>query len=644
MLGAVLTLDLDKLVEDTNFLEWSLTKRLLRGGPFTILPPLKALYLDADKEVYIEKAAQVTVSEYLINLMLYCTDIGWGGRGNCLYIFPFTPQISDFSNARIEPVILESPYLRGYREELKLKHLPAVTNNMGLKQGRRGFAYLRGSSQRQNLISVDADVVIFDEVDEMEEGTIEAGKKRAGSAKFPFYRGASTPKYPKRGIDAIVERSDKKVWMVKCTRCTHEHDLARLQELIFELPKETSLLQVDPGPIGTYCHIGSRFYVACPKCGHVLNVWNGNWVSTYTDNPSYGGYHIPKLISDHLDFDDLAKRADDERHGRLSEVAIQEFWNSDLGLPRAPQGSQLQYQEIYQCCEGTPDDFYFKSDDWFSWIDESYHIGMSYIGIDVAVRRCHVAIIGFPSHNEDLRAVSPNNYPVLLAAGSVALLEKNTDGQELDPLIHKWQAMRAVIDQMPEYKMAASFRSRFPGRVYTCHYPKWTNKGNKIYEFEPQKKIGTVAAGRTETLDVVFDVIRQAKIVFPRNIQQVGGNINKRGFGEFPAHLMNTTRIIDKETNQANYDEGAAPDHLVHAINYAFIAAKYNPLNGEALPSGMIPDSIDQFTASATRETHGAAIFMQLGLTSTTRGGDIGTRRTQRSGGLLIGPGTSGYS
>lgn len=636
-----LRIDFDALEAQASLREWSLRNRLLRGQPFSILPPLNALYDDNSKEVFVEKAAQVTISEYLINLALYGADSGWGGRGNVLYIFPATPQISDFSNARIEPVILESPYLRSSRQDIRNRTGRAEVNNIQLKQLRRGYIYLRGSNSRHQLISVDADIVIFDELDEMEEGTIEAGKKRTGSAKYPFYRGASTPKYPKRGIDAQLERSDKKVWMVKCERCGHQQDLAILQDLLFETPKskkKLGILQVDPSDKGTYCHIGTRYYIGCHKCQHVLNVWNGEWVPTYTDNPAYGGYHIPKLISDHLDFDDLAKRAEDERLGKLTEIQIQEFYNSDLGIPRAPQGFQLQFPEIYACAEDAPEEYVLKSNDWFSWLDD-YKIDLSYIGIDVAVRRMHLACIAFPVHNESLRKISPNNKPVLLFAGSVAPSASNTGFRELDPFLTKWSAMRCVIDRMPEFKNAAEFRSRHPGVVYTCGYGNWKNKPNYIYDFKYEK--GTVEAGRTETLDVVYDAIRQRQILLPRNVAVIGGNINKRGFGEFCQHLMNNVRIVDMETQEAKYDEGAMPDHIAHALNYAFIAAQYNPLNTNEIKDWMVPGSIGDGVNTLSQSSYMKGLpFMNFGVTS--RGNNGRNRQRADSSGFIVGTGFGG--
>ena len=61
----------------------------------------------------IQKAAQVGISEYLVNVALWVAETGQGGRGNALYVMPTQKQIDDFSQARVDKAISDSAYLRG---------------------------------------------------------------------------------------------------------------------------------------------------------------------------------------------------------------------------------------------------------------------------------------------------------------------------------------------------------------------------------------------------------------------------------------------------------------------------------------------------------------------------------------------------
>lgn len=639
-------MDTTDLLSEVNLYDWALKNRRIRGERFTIVPPLKPIYEDSATEVYIEKAAQVFISEFLINLAFFISSTHWANRGNSLYIFPFTPQISDFSNARVEPEILGSPYLSRQRELVKIDLGGAATNNIGMKQFRGGFMYFRGSTQRQQIISVDADGVIFDEVDEMTEGTIEAGKKRASSSTMPIYRGASTPKFPHTGIDTLMERSDRKEWIVKCDHCNYEQDLSRVDDVMFEIPRDNdSLLRVTENiDKGTHFHMGTKYYVGCPKCKHILNVWNGQWIPTLTENPEFGGYHVPKLISNRLPFDELADKVERMRVGKLDETQIQEFHNSDLGLPRAPEGTQLTLANIIACSTDVPEDFVFSmretAEAWESWYEFPEPIRASFIGVDIGFKRLHVTILADPRHNQCLQRISPNNYPVLVYAGSVFTKENIHGFRELDPYHAKWASLRTVVDNMPDKRNAAEFQRRHNGRAYTCTYSKWKNKGNFIYDYDLDK--GTVAAGRTETLDQVYNIILTRRLILPRNVQFIGGNVNNHHFGEFTAHLMNVTKIFNKETGAYDYVEGNKPDHFLHSLNYAAIAAELSPLDNSELR--IVPNSIDAVVESFAAQQQLFNVFANMQLGSAKMGGGRNNRRfSSNRGGLRSGPGSNGY-
>ena len=77
-----------------------------------ITPAMEAIYRDDHPMLVIQKAAQVGISEYLINVALWAAETGQGGRGNALYVMPTQKQIDDFSQARVDKAISESAYRR----------------------------------------------------------------------------------------------------------------------------------------------------------------------------------------------------------------------------------------------------------------------------------------------------------------------------------------------------------------------------------------------------------------------------------------------------------------------------------------------------------------------------------------------------
>src|SRR5207237_36096 len=134
-------------------------------------------------------------------------------RGNVMYVFPAKEQLGDFTRARIDSAIAESAYLQarvGAAADDSGARTGRPTDNVGLKRIGRGHLYFRGSNAKGGLISVDADLVIYDEVDRLKTGTLSLGAKRLGSSQLAWQRYLSTPLYPETGIDALWLKSDRR--------------------------------------------------------------------------------------------------------------------------------------------------------------------------------------------------------------------------------------------------------------------------------------------------------------------------------------------------------------------------------------------------------------------------------------------------
>ena len=82
--------------------DWARAYRFLSGRPMHLIPALEEIYEETHPFVVIQKAAQVFVSEFLINTALWTADTGQGSRGNAFYVMPTQTQMDDFSQARFD--------------------------------------------------------------------------------------------------------------------------------------------------------------------------------------------------------------------------------------------------------------------------------------------------------------------------------------------------------------------------------------------------------------------------------------------------------------------------------------------------------------------------------------------------------------
>lgn len=490
---------------------WAEQQRVIRGDPFRVPAPLRAIYDDDAREIVVAKAAQVGASEYAVNQALWVADTRAGKRGVALYILPASQQMGDFVRARLDTAVEESPYLQERVRPRQGLWAVKASDNVGLKRIGQGFVYFRGSNAEAGLLSVDADAVLYDEVDRLKAGTLAYGAKRIGSSLLGWQRYVSTPLYPETGIDALWSKSTRSRWQVRCEHCN------AWQALVFPdnvLPDGSTI---------------------CSSCKESIDrLGPGEWVP---ENPSADvhGYHLTKLLSNRADIVTLAKLgyrilARDE----TDQSVIQQFYNQDLGTPHAPEGGQLSRTEIAACIAD------YSIDEWAP-------TGCT-MGVDVGAK-LHVVIT----------APGPSGKPRAAFIGALY------DWADLDGLMSRFDVSTCVVDAEPEHHKAREFANRWAGRVWLCHYPStstWTHQESAVWNDAEY----AVNAHRTLTLDAMYATIRERRIEYPREVLALP---------EFAEQMIAPVRVIEKDARGnpvARYVEGGKADHYCHGCNYRAIA------------------------------------------------------------------------
>lgn len=198
---------------------WSEAYRFFGDRPMELSPQLRGLYEDNHPRIVVMKAAQVGISEWLLNTALWAAYIGWAGRGNGIYYFPTLVMANDFSQARIDKAISESPLLSRHGDR-RPRGRGAKRRNL-LRFG-LGHLYIRGTEEDRHLTTIDADLVILDELDRMRDGVYERAQARLSSSEAPLIRVASTPTQPNLGIDRLFQLGDQRRWYVRCPHCRQQ--------------------------------------------------------------------------------------------------------------------------------------------------------------------------------------------------------------------------------------------------------------------------------------------------------------------------------------------------------------------------------------------------------------------------------------
>lgn len=505
-------------------------RRMLREG--VAFDTRRHLYLTdlfqcTAKHMVIYKASQLGASEYAVSRAIFACD---AMDATVLYIFPQGPNVTDFSAARIGPAIEASEYLssivKGAGSDVR------GADRVTLKRFRNRFLYLRHANvsvagMAPQLKSVDADLIILDEVDEMDPRAIDIARKRLGHSQLNEELHISTPTFPNRGIHAAYKPSDQREWYVRCDGCNHWQTMT-IKHVVVEWD---SLER----PVAWHGMNEGRAYVACERCGRELDrLQRGAWVPRHPGREIVG-FHLTKLFSPTADPLRIVQTLQS-----VDETERRECFNQDLGLPYKPRGGSLDR-------------------DTLDALKRDYGHGPQsdirpFAGIDVG-KLLHVVIRAPASSSGERRQ---------LFAGDVLSFE------EVLRLLRIYRVKSFVIDGLPETRKARELIDAYTeGQGWAAFYSALDKKESSVIWNEAEH---TVTADRTRILDEMFaGFYDRATNVLPAHIE---------GVKDYYDHLQSPVRILEKDGKggeRATYVE-SGPDHFAHAETYCLIASKQAPV------------------------------------------------------------------
>lgn len=476
--------------------------------------------MDQSPNIVITKSAQMGISERLISEAVWLCD-----QRNvvALYTFPAQTQLQDFVQARIDPVLNASEYLRSRSSGQEAGDRGQRLMKIGLKRIGNGFLYLRGSTNEKQIITIDADCIFLDERDRFSEDSVPYIEKRLLASSMKWQRAASTPTFPMKGIHAVYMESDQKEWQVECKACGLWQEIDFFKNIDFE-----------------------RKIAMCSSCKQEIDRFaDGKWVAKNPES-KISGYRVNGLYNPMSTIPDILKKYEQANTSGFS--AIQQFFNQDLGLPYEASGQRLTAQEL-ENCKG----IYL------------YPVNTTvdcYAGADVGVKYIHMVVV---------HKAGVDKYKVIWA-GTV----KNFTGpySSIEQVMEKYNIKTLVIDKKPETSKVKELIEKYPKRVFAATYPSMQFS---VTEFMLWDDIDfEVRLDRTISLDYTISDIQNRKIEFPRNIESVEG---------FFDQLMSSIRVTEKNPktgveNSRWVEKG--DDHYLHALNYAR-AAQTRGATGKAL-------------------------------------------------------------
>ena len=492
------------------------------GRPLAHIPALEDIANDRHSLIVVQKSAQIGCTQLLVHSALWATSTGYAGRGNVLFLMPTQSQMDDFAQSRVDRAIQESDYL----SKIVRPEPPARrgADSRRLKFVGNGHLYMRGSDSKRQVSSVDADIVMLDEFDQMAEGVFELALKRIASSRAGQIILTSTPRYSETGINGLYLQSDRRRYHIPCPACTLKQPLE--WEANVDMESAT---------------------IVCRACRQPMNTRaTGAWIADKPGNSEIHGYHINRLYSPWVDIPSMIAANESP-----TPAGQQEFMNSDLGEVYTQPGSGLTTDDLDNCRRD-----YVLSD----YSGQRCDMGVD-VGIDFHVVIRESTLVNFKK--PDITGTRNSDGPRRLwFAGTVK------DVAELENLIKRFNVVTCVIDALPETRVTSALARKYP-KVWVAYYSRRTG-GTEKKSSSPEDP-RSIHMNRAEAIDSAFQLFRDRRAELPTDSRMLGGTI-RRGMGAYYRQLLAPQRTLEQDANGnwiPKWISSSPEDHFAHAEVYA---------------------------------------------------------------------------
>ena len=475
-----------------------------------------------------QKAAQMGFTVVGMNRTFYKIDVE---RQSALYLLPTkTPDATDFSATRFDPLLELSPHLEKLFSDVK---------NVATKRAGSATLYIRGANSRSGLKSIPVAFIVFDEYDEMNQENIPLAIERTSGQLTKQFWAISTPTIPGMGINKIFLQSTQEHFTFSCPKCSRKTNFIWPDSLVI-----CGESLDDPGLVNSH--------VICKECKRALpthmrdrkdeakaeylrpGIWEAMGHSDFENR----GFYINQMYSPTITPYDLAK----SYIKSLSDPsAEQELHNSKFGNPHIVDGARVTDPEIEKAV---------SEHSKYSVPPQGRLITM---GVDVGKWLHYEVDAWYPKRmGSDLNMMSDCR---CLCEGKVASFE------ELDGLMRQWQPIMCVIDANPERRKAYEFAIRFFGHVKLCFYGKGIT--GKSISTDKDNGEHTIKVDRTSWLDAALARFHNGTIKLPIDTSR-----------EYKEHIKALIRVYEKDAdnNPVGKYVNQGDDHFGHARNYSEIA------------------------------------------------------------------------
>ena len=482
---------------------------------------------DKSQEIAVVKPAQVGLSELTARLAVGRTALTQGF--STIYTLPAASFARNFMTTRINPVIRSSPYLK--------EMLSGDADNSELKQFGESFLYLKGAQVDRQAISVPADFLCVDEINNSSQDVVTLYESRLNHSSYGLKLKLSTPTIPGFGISALFDESRQHFNLVKCCHCGHwfyprYYDHVRIPDFTGELTSITKAMFANP----EFRWLDA--FVACPECSKAVDLMpeHRQWVVKNPDAAYVAaGYQVspfdcPTIVKT----SSLVKASTEYKR-------LRDFRNQRLGEALEDKESSLVREELERLL-----------------ISEYPGGGFSYVmGLDMGLTCwCHIA------------AVLPDQTLILVHTEGIPLGRVKERRREL---AQQYRVRMTVVDSNPYTETVWSMQAD-DSNLFAAVYVESRNvelfkvKDQEQDDEEGKDQVKQVNIARNRMFDHVMLQLRTGKIL------KVMDEHNETWI----SHLTDQKRVEEFRNDELTFVwvKTKGDDHLHHSLLYTAVASR----------------------------------------------------------------------
>lgn len=532
---------------------WICANTQLRGRPFNFkrYPFQEQIANDDHPNMDVQKISQIGLTEVQIRKAL-----AWLRRINGLriiYTMPNEKMYKRIYKARVKPIVDENAIFNTEQDE-------DAVRSMDIMQFGRSFLYITDSTEG-SATSIDADILLNDEVDLMDQNMLGLFRSRLQGSDYRINQRFSTPTHEGYGIALGFEQSDQHYYLVRCDACRHWNDPTFTREFveIDGLPDDMEDLSEIDNDLVPSLDLRNAF-VKCERCHAPLDLGrtdNRQWVAKFPTRTHARGYRIRPFSTSRLGIDYIV--------GQLIEFKKRDYirgWhNTVIGDAFTEENARLSEQQLQACLiRPTPP-------------ERPSDIPCS-IGIDVG-QTCHL-IWGSPVNDDEWVTWGFEFVPV----GRLLM--------RLEEIRSEFNIVTGSIDRHPYTPTAEAVRDASGGIILPVEY-RGSQEIQPVPDPTDPERILWLKADRTKMIDRAAGIIRKAKMKMFGWEEQ-----HKRLIIE---HFRDMVR--DEQPEQpAVWKKLTGNDHFFHACAFMVYGHTYRQFTTNMETSDEVRTTVAQMTTS----------------------------------------------